>query len=234
MPRRARSLLESQAACYHIINRGHARETIFHDDADLTRFLTLLMRYRDAFDLRIYHYCLMGNHFHLLVQLPEAKALSRCVAGLLVAYWHYYRRRYGLVGHLFQGRFKSPAIEADEYLLSCGRYIERNPVEAEIVAEPWQYEWSSCSAYALGRPNGLLARNPWYEGLAPDPAARARRWREFILGEDAKAGAVRRDDWIIGAAAFRQQMQRTGARPTKRGRGRPIASSGPAMVPGTN
>jgi REP element-mobilizing transposase RayT len=121
MGRRARSLLGRDEACYHIIKRGHARETIFHDDADRTRFLALLQRYRDAFDLRIYHYGLMGNHLHLMLQLPEVKALPRCVAGLLVAYWHYYRRRYGLVGHLFQGRFKSPAIEADEYLLSCGR-----------------------------------------------------------------------------------------------------------------
>ena len=106
MPRRA---LWTPAACYHIINRGHARETIFHDDDDRQHFLRLLARYRDRFDFRLSHSCLMGNHFHLLLQLPDPRVLSRLLAGLLVAYWHHYRRRYRLVGHLFQGRCKTPA-----------------------------------------------------------------------------------------------------------------------------
>src|SRR5713226_1003116 len=148
MPRTARRHLWAEAACYHVLNRGHARETIFHDDEDRVHFLRLLARYRDRFDLRLYHYCLMSNHVRLLVQVPEPRLLSRMVAGLLVAYWHHYRRRYGLVGHLFQGRFKSPAVEADQYLLSCGRYIERNPLEAHLATEPWDYPWSSCPAYA--------------------------------------------------------------------------------------
>src|SRR6516164_553086 len=99
MPRAARRSLWAPAACYHVLNRGHARETIFHDDADRSYFLHLLARYRDRFGFRLYHYCLMSNHFHLLLQLPEARSLSRLLAGLLVAYWHHYRRRYGLVGH---------------------------------------------------------------------------------------------------------------------------------------
>jgi putative transposase len=95
--------------------------------------------------------------FHLLLQLPRPQQLSRLMAGLLRAYVHYYHGRYDFVGHLFQGRFKSPAIEADSYLLSCGRYIERNPVEAGLVTEPWLYRWSICRAYALGEEDALLA-----------------------------------------------------------------------------
>jgi putative transposase len=129
-----------------VLNRGHARETLFHDDADRLHFLGLLGRYRHRFQLSIFHYCLMDNHFHLLVQLPDARQLSRLLAGLLVAYWHHYRRRYQLVGHLFQGRCKTPAVEIESYLLSCGRYIERNPLEACMVAQPWDYRWSSCRA----------------------------------------------------------------------------------------
>ncbi len=225
MSRRARSWVFTEAACYHVINRGHARERVFHDDDDRAYFLKLLVRYRDAFELRIYHYCLMSNHFHLLLQIPEVKQLSRCVAGLLVAYWHHYRRRYGLVGHLFQGRFKSPAIEADSYLLSCGRYIERNPLEAGMIVEPWHYPWSSCAAYALGKTDALLAPNPWYEGLASEAAARARRWQEFLLGDDPKEPAIRRADWAIGGPAFRKRLQCPGARPIARGRGRPLATA---------
>ena len=104
----------------------------------------------------------MGNHFHLLLQLADARQLSPLLAGMMVAYWHHYRRRYQLVGHLFQGRCKTPTVEAEAYMLSCGRYIERNPLEAGLVSEPWQYRWSSSRAYAWGEANGLLAPNPWY------------------------------------------------------------------------
>jgi putative transposase len=123
----------------------------------------LSVPYADRFALRQYHDTLMDNHFHLLMQLPQARFLSRLMAGLLVSYWHHYRRRYGLVGHLFQGRFHSPAVQAEGYLLSCGRYIERNPVEARLVKRPWEYHWSSCRAYAFGTQrdsshNSLLVR----------------------------------------------------------------------------
>ena len=109
MARSARRGLWTSAACYHVLNRGHARETIFHDDEDRAHFLHLLARYRDRYSLCVFHYCLMNNHFHLLLRLPDARLLSRLLAGLLVSYWHHYRRRYGLVGHLFQGRCKRAA-----------------------------------------------------------------------------------------------------------------------------
>jgi hypothetical protein len=108
MPRAARRWQWTESACYHL--RGHARETVFHDDEDRAFFVTLLAR--DRFGLRLYHYCLMDNHFHLLLELVGVGQLSRVVASLLVSYWHHYPRRYRLVGHLFQGRFKSPAVEA--------------------------------------------------------------------------------------------------------------------------
>lgn len=100
MPRAPRRQQWTDAACYHVLNRGHNRETVFGDDDDRRYFLGLLARYRDRFALRLYHYCLMSNHFHLLVQLPEPKRLSAMAAGLLRAYVHYYNRRYGFVGHL--------------------------------------------------------------------------------------------------------------------------------------
>ena len=172
----------------------------------------------------------MDNHFHLVLRLPDPRRLSALMAGLLLAYWHRYRRRYGLVGHLFQGRFKSPAIEADAYLLSCGRYVERNPVEARLVTLPWDYRWSSARAYALGEADLLLAANPWYEALATEPARRQTLWQEFLLGEDPKEETVRRDDWVIGGAAFRRRMQRRRARPGPRRRGRPLQAEADSAV----
>jgi putative transposase len=231
MPRAARQALWSPAACYHVLNRGHARETLFHDDEDRRAFLRLLGRYRDRCGWRLYHYCLMGNHFHLLLQLADPRRLSREMAGLMVAYWHHYRRRYGLVGHLFQGRFKSPAVEADAYLLSCGRYVERNPVEAGLAARPWEWRWSSARAYALGEADALVAPNPWCEALSPEPGRRRELWREFLLGEDAKEEAVRAGDWVVGGAAFRQRLRRQRSRPVPRGPGRPPVAAGGAIDP---
>jgi putative transposase len=173
----------------------------------------------------------LSNHFHLLLQLAGPGRLSRLVAGLLLAYWHHYRRRYGLVGHLFQGRFKSPAAQADRYALSCGRYIERNPVEARVEKEPWRCRWSSCGHYALGESDPLLAVNPWYEPLALELSRRQALWRGFVMEEGPNEAAVRREDWVIRDREFRQQMQQPGARPGPRRRGRPV-QRGTARRPG--
>jgi putative transposase len=220
MPRVPRKQQWAEEACYHVMDRGHNREAVFGDDDDRRAFLRLVGRYRERFGFRLYHYCLMDNHFHLLLQLRDARHLSPLLAGLLRAYGHHVHRRYGFVGHLWQGRFKSPAVQRDGYLLSCGRYLERNPVEAGLVAAPWDYAWSSSRCYALGEPTPLLAENPCYAELAPDRAGRQRRWREFLLGADPLEEAVRRGDWAVGDDAFRQRMQLRRGRPARR-RGRP-------------
>jgi putative transposase len=213
------------------MNRGHNRETVFADADDRRAFLGLLARYQKRYPLRLYHYCLMTNHFHLLLQLAEPKQLSALMAGLLRSYVHHFHRRHGFVGHLWQGRFKSPAVEAERYALSCGRYIERNPREARLVDEPWQYPWSSCQAYASGEAGPLLAANPWYEALSPEPSTRQRLWRAFLLGDDAKEEVIRRRDWVEGEADFRQQLLQVRGRPQPRGRGRPCGRPSEGIIP---
>ncbi len=157
MPRSPRNRQWTEAACYHVMNRGHNPETLFAQEQDFAYFLQrnprFIARYQKRLPLRLYHYCLLSNHFHLLLQLADPRPLSRLMAGLLRSFVHYFNRRYGFVAHLFQGRFQSLAIEAEGYLLSCGRYIEGNPVEAGLVTEAWQYRWSSCRAYAWGEPD---------------------------------------------------------------------------------
>lgn len=195
MPRAARRRLWTQAACYHVLNRGHARETVFHDDVDHLHFLRLLARYRDRFDLRLYHYCLMSNHFHLLLQVPDASALSRLMAGLLVAYWHHYRRRYGLVGHLFQGRFRSPASRqsvicsvADgmwNAIRSKRASSQSHGSTAGRVAEPMRAaRWMACWRSTLGsrdwqrkRPDGRRCGASFYWGRI-----RTRQWYASRIG----------------------------------------------------
>ena len=139
MPRVPRRSQVVQGTYYHLMNRGHNREVLFRDDVDYRYFLTLLCRYQGRFTQRLFHYCLMPNHFHLLAACETAKGLSAWMAGLLRSYVHYYNRRYGFVGHLFQGRFKSPAVGVESYFLSCARNIERNSVRANLAPLPWEY-----------------------------------------------------------------------------------------------
>jgi putative transposase len=103
MPRVPRRLQVVRGVCYHLMNRGHNREVLFRDDDDYRHFLKLLSRYHGRFAQRLFHYCLMPNHFHLLADCEPPKGLSAWMAGLLRSYVHYYNRRYGFVGHLFQG-----------------------------------------------------------------------------------------------------------------------------------
>jgi putative transposase len=208
-------------ACYHLMDRGHNREAVFLDDEDRRAFLGLVDRYRRRFGFRLYHYCLMSNHFHLLLQLDDPRQVSPLMAGLLRAYVHHCHQRHRFVGHRWQGRFKSPAVQRRDYLLSCGRYVERNPLAAGMVSLPWEYPWSSARAYALGEANPLLTESPEYLALAESPGRRQQLWREFLLGEDVREEEVRRGDWAIGDADFRRRVRLEQGRPAPRRRGRP-------------
>src|SRR5437660_1716091 len=109
---------------------------------------------------------------------------------------------------------------------SRGRYIERNPLEAGMVKAPWDYPWSSCRYYALGEPNALLAEDPCYAELSPDPNRRQILWREFLLGEDMREGAIRRQEWAIGDADFCRALAGITGRPLPPRRGRPPRGEG--------
>lgn len=108
--------------------------------------------------------------------------------------------------------------------------IERNPVEAGLAAQPWQYRWSSAGAYALGSVDELLAANPWYEALGATPSDRQQRWQAYLLGEDAREEAIRRGEGVLGDEAFRQRVWQVHGRPSPRGRGRPRKLVAPAQI----
>src|SRR3974377_2345302 len=124
------------------------------------------------------------------------------MAGFPRAYVHYFNRRSGFVGYRWSGGFKSPAVEVERYFLSCAGYIERNRVEAGLVAVPWDYEGSSCRAYALGVPDPLVSYNVWYRELGRDDDSRQRRWREFLLGGDPNEAGVRRAEAGVGTERY--------------------------------
>jgi hypothetical protein len=182
---------------------------VFQIDGDHAYFLQLLDRYRQPFPVRLLHYCSRDTQFHLLPHGAEPRPLSPFMAGLLRAYVHDHHRPYGFIGHLWQGRFQSPVVAVEESFLRCARYIERNPLVAALVTEPWQYRCSSCPAYALGPSDPLLSYNVWYRGLGANAGKRQQRWRQFLLGDDPHEAVVCRADWIVDDEAFRRR-RRTG------------------------
>jgi REP element-mobilizing transposase RayT len=155
MPRKARE--RSGSGIYHIMLRGAGRQTIFHDDADCERFLETVERFKKQTGIKIYAWCLMGNHVHLLLEEGN-EVISTTMKRIGVSYASYYNWKYNAVGHLFQDRFKSEKIERDEYFLTVARYIHQNPVKAGLVKKSADWRWSSCIGYYGGEsfPPGLL------------------------------------------------------------------------------
>lgn len=144
MPRTSRK--QSESGYYHIILRGVNRQEIFHDDADRSKFLDTLRRYADD-GIDILAYCLMDNHAHLLLHAGEE--LSLFIKKIASSYVYYFNHKYDRVGHLFQDRYRSEAVETDEYLLMAARYILQNPQKAGICKAS-EYEWSSWNETVTG------------------------------------------------------------------------------------
>jgi len=155
--------IEYPGAYYHLINRGNAGEKIFKSIRDREKFLEYLAKAVERFGIVIHTYCLMSNHYHIIVETPQAN-LSTAIQWLNVSYAAYYNKKRQRSGHLFQGRFKALLVDADEYLSQLSRYIHLNPVRAKMFDAPADYRWSSYPAF-IGKVNepqwldtGLLAR----------------------------------------------------------------------------
>ena len=131
---------------YHVIVRGNQRRRTFRADADYRAYLDRLSRYQAKFAVKVYAYCLMPNHVHLLVEVSAAP-LSKFMQGLQQTYTQYFNRRYRKVGHLFQGRYHAIVCDKDEYLLALVRYIHLNPIRAKLARRPEAYGYSGHGEY---------------------------------------------------------------------------------------
>ena len=142
--------IEYQGAYYHVLSRGNEQRPIFLDDSDRLLFLDLLGEFSARFDIDVFSYVLMDNHYHLLLrtQLPN---LSKSMQWLGVTYTRRFNLKHIRSGHLFQGRFKSILIENDAYVMQLSCYIHRNPLRAKVVKRLADYRWSSYLAYAYGK-----------------------------------------------------------------------------------
>ncbi|NQZ05556.1 MAG: transposase [Algicola sp.] len=165
MPRPPR--IEYEHAFYHVMNRGRDRCTIFHDETYFQAFLDTLGEACQRFDCVIHAYCLLSNHYHLLIETPKAN-LSRVMRHVNGVYTQRYNRLSRADGPLFRGRFKSILVDQDSYLLQLSRYIHRNPVEMKkpLVSELADYRWSSYPTYiGLVEPVSWLERDKTYAML---------------------------------------------------------------------
>jgi REP element-mobilizing transposase RayT len=187
MPRPVR--IEYEDAYYHVMNRGRGRKAIFHGDAYYKAFLRTLEEAYQRFKLQILCYCLMGNHYHLLVKTPEAN-LGRAMRHINGLYTQRYNRLRKVDGPLFRGRYKAILVEEDSYQLQLSRYIHRNPIEAGLVDRLEDYPWSSYPYYVckLTAPEWLYCEEI-YDQLSVK-SRRREKYRVFVeMGVDKEIAA---------------------------------------------
>jgi len=165
----------------HIMCRGNNRQNIFKSDRDKLYYWRLLNELKEKNKVGIFHYCLMDNHVHLVVWLTLASGLPKFMKQLNLSYYSYYKKVYGYWGHVWQGRYRSNVIEAESYLLQCGKYIELNPVRAGMVSIPEEYAFSSYRHYACGYPDAVISDSPVFLGLADNDSGRRGKYVEFVV-----------------------------------------------------
>ena len=185
--------IEFPEALYHVTSRGDRQEAIYEDDEDRRAYLEILGDVVKRFHWRCYAYCLMGNHYHLVIETLEGN-LSKGMRHLNGVYTQVSNRRHNRVGHLFQGRYKSILIDKDSYWLEVSRYVVLNPVRAGMVKEPGGWPWSSYNATVgaksapewlevdhllehFGQKRGMARRR--YKEFAEDGIGRQSLWSEL-------------------------------------------------------
>ena len=184
MPRKPRELQDG--AYYHILTRGNDKKIIFHGPEDYSIFLNILKKYLNCCQISVFHFCLMPNHLHLLVQARKADDLPRLMQGLLQTYGSYFRKINSATGFVFQNRYKSLLIKKESYLLECARYIERNPLRAGLADDLFKYPWSSFMSYVCDanmKSEIVRSFNPLYLNLSNTVEGRKRAYRDYVLEE---------------------------------------------------
>ena len=178
MPRVPRELVDG--GCYHLIARGNNRQLVFTRPEAFQHFRDLLATAKACYPSQLYHYCLMGNHLHLLLRIGTAEHLPKFMQRLLQGYGRWYKTEHHSWGHVWQGRYKSPRVAEESYFLEAGRYIERNPLRAHLVTDLAAYPWSSYPHYAFSAVDPLVDEDPYYAQLGATSGQRQRAYQDFV------------------------------------------------------
>jgi putative transposase len=172
---------------FHIIQRGNNRTTCFRCDDDRQYYKRALFHVSRNAGCAIHAYVLMTNHVHLLASAKEKGSTSRMMQSLGGRYVRYFNSRYGRTGTLWEGRFRSTEIDSERYFLLCSRYIETNPVRAQMVTHPSEFRWSSVHRNAHGQMDALVTPHEIYLALAREASSRQAVYRDLLasaLGDD--------------------------------------------------
>jgi putative transposase len=187
VPRKPR--LHYPGALYHVISRGNNRQATFLTDQDYQAFLTRLQKLKARVPFRLFAYCLMPNHFHLLLEVAE-EPLAKIMQRILTGYTLYFHRTHRRGGHLFQGRYKAFLCQRESYLLELVRYIHLNPVRARLAASPANWSWSGHRGLLDGD-DSLLETGAVLQWFSGDPAAARKAYAAFV--SDGLSMGHRRD-----------------------------------------
>lgn len=226
MARLPRLVVPSQP--HHIIQRGNDQRLVFGDDADYRAFLGWLREASRQYKVAIHAYVLMPNHLHLLATPSDEEGLAKTMQWLGRYYVPYFNRKYQRTGTLWQGRYKTSVIDTEAYFMACSRYIELNPVRANLHADPADYPWSSYRHHIGLHHDPLITEHALYWHLGNTPFEREAAYKDLAQhGLTAHETTVLREamakGWSVGSTSFKQQLAKLARRriePGKRGRPR--------------
>ena len=230
MPRRHR--LRLPCVPLHVIQRGNNRQACFFAEEDYRFYLHWLAKGAQRYRCEVHAYVLMTNHVHLLVSPQGPEGAARLMQSLGRRYVQYVNRAYRRSGTLWEGRYKASLVDDDEYLLLCHRYIELNPVRANVVAHPGEYYWSSYAHHAGTRPCPLIRDHAGYLVLGRDEQERQAAYRELFRfqldpGLIDEIRTATRHGLVIGSERFKDEIEALlKRRVTPPRRGRPVKRGG--------
>ena len=226
MPRGKRLIVPN--CPHHIVQRGHDRKAVFVCDEDYQHYINTLAETKQELGVAVYAYCLMTNHIHLIVDpLDQPANLSVLMKKLSSKQTRYTNRLEGRSGTLWESRFKSSPVESDAYLLQCSRYVELNPVKANMVKQAENWKWSSYAAKIGLCSQAWLDFDGCYRGLSTTESGRQSTYREFVEGQVSERKDLQIHDalercQLTGTGIFTDEIEkRMGRRIENRGPGRP-------------
>jgi putative transposase len=234
MPRRPRITLPGVPI--HLIQRGNNRQACFFADEDYQAYLGWLEEYALQTDCVIHAYVLMTNHVHLLLTPQKASGTGELMKRLGQRYVQYINRSYRRSGTLWEGRFRSCLTQEEDYLLGCYRYIELNPIRANMVDHPAEYRWSSYRANAQGENSTLITKHELYNALGLDAEKRCAVYRELFRyqlepGLVDEIRAATNGNYALGSTRFQEQITaELGRRVTPGRAGRPRKQELPESI----
>jgi putative transposase len=204
----------------HVIQRGNNREIIFAHTEDYSFYLEKLGEALDRYTCQLHAYVLMTNHVHLLITPKEENGIGKVMQSLGRTYVQYFNYVYSRTGTLWEGRYKATLLNSDQYLLTCMRYIELNPIRANMVKHPSEYPYSSYRTNAVGKENPIITPHKLYQRLGKTPEQRQQSYRALFKTkldertlEDLRTATNKA--WVLGDDRFKDKIEKLTQRQTR-------------------